>query len=140
MFKDDYVVTYFGIVIPESDKNFMKVAKALSSKYDQVDKDFKDNEVFSYLDDLRYLVKKVNFLTRVNRLQKVDLTKRKEEFEEQAVLFLLGEHDEPSLIFSPFSSKENCIAYYRETFNDVLPHDFDYERYIATASFVDYEE
>lgn len=27
MFKDDYVVTYFGIVIPESDKNFMKVPK-----------------------------------------------------------------------------------------------------------------
>ena len=137
MSQQNYTITNYGIVIPiDNSPQYNHVVKQLISKNKQFYEDLNKDET-DFLYELPFQTNQSLHVTYdTESINIITLNGDYREIYATDILILIGNHEEPSLYSAPFKSKEECIRYYKNQFDDLLPKDFDYEGNIGKITYV----
>lgn len=136
----NYGVKEYGILINPEGKDFRYLCdklRKLSPELSDIDSDIefvyevKDNIINPKMNiDITYIGDPIH-----TDIDMYTLSEKGYTYNYEDIIILKGGHKFPSLIHSPFNSKEDCIEHYKEIYCEILPEDFDYENHIGEITF-----
>lgn len=127
----DKLLYFYGIRFEWGDEIFTKFVSKYQKEYQQLYKDV-DESIEEFLLELRWILNDFDYYPDCSEIKLVNFKGEELFFDDNEILLLVGNADE----LAPFCSREACIAYYKHTFGDILPNDFDYEKNVGRISFV----
>lgn len=136
MSQSNYSVNLYGIVVLPKTTVFDRVIENLAVKFKDI-YEKKDKDAINFVKELNGVSEfDISFVSDIEDLSLFNLNEENEEWYEEQALLLLGSHNRPNLYSSPFTSKEECVNFYKKEFGGILPQDFDYMANIGEISYV----
>lgn len=136
MSQSNYAVGIYGIMLRPGTADFEKVVKKLATKYHELYKEAEQDEDI-FLTELEETGKlSIVYQRDIEDLSLYNLNEDSEEFWNEEVLILAGDHNFPKLYSSPFNSKQEVVDFYKKQFGEFLPEEFSYEENLGKISYV----
>ena len=136
MSRCEYTVDTYGIALPSHSKEYEYVLQKLKTLHPDYFNDGESEfEHLYYIHDIEPNIShhhniNVYELENINNFESITVS------DAHPILVLHGNHEKPTLISSPFKSKEDCVNHYKQLFGDILPEDFDYKNNIGKITYI----
>ena len=131
---------WYGITIPINESQESQyVPNQIISKYKDIYDDC-GQELTEFLNYLKYDNDMLIFFDyHVNDAEIITIDGALNTLYDDKLLIFAGDHDIPNLYTSPFTSKEDCINYYKKEFGDILPKNFKYAENLGKLTYITFE-